>query len=210
MTSKRVFYGMLALLAVLVAGIIGSAYLGNSKLQSQADKLVALKLKSQVLDTEKTSLTKAKADIAKYQPLATIAKSVVPQDKDQAEAIREIVKIAADSGITPSSITFPASTLGASSVAPLPVAGAAPAPKADTSALSQLTPVKGLAGVFVLPITITQDAAMPVPYSQFIDFLARLEQNRRTAQVSSIVLQPTARDRNLLSFTIIVDEYIKR
>jgi hypothetical protein len=131
----------------------------------------------------------------------------VPQDKDQAEVVREIVKLANDSGFKPSSITLPASTLGASksSVAGTP---GVPAP-ATNSNLTQLTPVKGNPGLYILEITVTQDASSPVPYSQFIDFLSRLEQNRRTALVSSIVLQPSPTDRNMLSFTLTVDKYIK-
>jgi hypothetical protein len=207
MNSKRVFYVMVAGLAILVLAIVGGAYIANTLLVRQAKTLSDLKLQSQVLDQEKTGLTSAKKDIAKYDDLEKIAKTIVPQDKDQAEVVREIVKLANDSGFKPSSITLPASTLGASksSVAGTP---GVPAPAANSN-LTQLTPVKGNPGLYILEITVTQDASSPVPYSQFIDFLSRLEQNRRTALVSSIVLQPSPTDRNMLSFTLTVDKYIK-
>lgn len=210
MNSKRIYYGMVAGLVLLMLAVVGSAYVGNGLLQTQSKKLVDLKLRSQVLDLEKTSLTKAKEDIETYQSLNKIAKSIVPQDKDQANAVREIVKIAAESDIKPSSITFPASTLGTSANGAVPVAGTpAPVVSEGTSALSQLKPVKDIKGVYVLKITITVDPTSPIPYNKFIDFLSRLEQNRRTAQVSDIVLQPTPLDRNMLAFTLTLDEFIK-
>jgi hypothetical protein len=115
-------------------------------------------------------------------------------------------------------INFPASTLGG------PAGGAATgltqgtatvtpatptAPSAATQALSQLTPVKGINGVYRLPITIELDSSTPVPYTKFITFLKELELNRRTAQVTGIVLQPSPLDRNMVSFTLTVDEFIK-
>lgn len=200
MNSKRISYLMIGALAVLVLAMIGGAYAASNVLQKQADTLSSLKLKNKVLDEEKISLKKAKKDVAKYSELQKIAKTIVPQDKDQAKTVREIVNLAQLSGINPSSITFPASTLGAAS-------GAKPA--AGNSGLTQLTPVAGNAGLYMLPITITQDASSPVGYNQFIDFLGRLENNRRTAQVSSISLQPAPQNRNTLSFTLTVDKYIK-
>ncbi|HSH18722.1 MAG TPA: hypothetical protein VK978_05060 [Candidatus Saccharimonadales bacterium] len=208
MNTKRVSYLMIGLLSLLVLGILGSAYLANGLFEKQAATLNELKLKSEILAAEQQSLIKAKKDVATYKPLADIARVIVPQDKDQAQAVREIVKLARESGIQPSSITFPTSNLGA--VTPGAAAtGTVAAPSTGKNNLSQLTPVKGATGLYVLPIVITQDAATAVPYDRFITFLGKLEQNRRTAQVSDIVLQPSTKDRNLLSFTLTVDQYIK-
>lgn len=208
MNTKTVSYIMTGVLGLLVLAIIGGAYMATSVLNKRAVALNELKLKSQVLEEEQTSLIKAKQDVKKYSSLEKIAKTIVPQDKDQAETIREIVKLAADSGITPTSITFPTSNLGATTTAPKTPSAAGVKTPAATS-LTQVTPVVGNPGLYVLPITITQDANSAVPYSQFISFLDRLEQNRRTAQVSSIVLQPSNTNRNMLSFTLTVDKYIK-
>lgn len=207
MNSKKVFYLMTASLVIMVIAILGATYAASLMLASRAKVLSDLKVQDGVLSAEQTGLIKAKKDVAKYTQLETIAKSVVPQDKDQAETVREIVKIAADSGIQPTSITFPASTLGAAlgtsgAAAPSPVLGKA-------TNLTQLTPVKSSPGLYVMPIIIAQDASTPVTYAKFIDFLSRLEQNRRTAQVTSIVLQPSQTNRSQLSFTLIVQKYIK-
>ena len=75
--------------------------------------------------------------------------------------------------------------------------------------ITQLTPVKGVAGVYSLQITITQAPKEPVSYNNFLTFLSKLEQNRRTAQVSSISVQPDSARPDLVSFTLVIDEYIK-
>jgi len=145
--------------------------------------------------------------------LNKIAEAVVPQDKNQAEAVREIVNIAAANGVTLASVTFPASTLG-----DLPSAGvsasssqaAGPTPTNNSKdKLSQLTAVKNIPGVYQLPITIKGDANNPVRYDRFISFLGDLEHNRRTAQVESITLSPDTNDSNLITFELTLSEYIK-
>jgi hypothetical protein len=211
MNSKRVYYLMIVALVLLVASIFGGTYVANQQLQKQSVKLADYKTQDQVLGQEQIGLTKAKKDIATYSPLEKVARTIVPQDKDQAEAVREIINIAALSGITPTAVNFPISTLGGT----ISSSGAAVAPAAPSAAsraqqsLSQLQPVVGIKGVYLLQITIQQDAVSAVPYAKFIDFLGRLEQNRRTAQVTGIVLQPSPLDRNLVSFTLTVDEFIK-
>ena len=204
--SKRVFYGVCGSLGVLIFAIIGCAYMANGMLEKRAAVLSELKVQDEVLTREQQGLIRAKKDIAKYEELGTIARAIVPQDKDQAETVREIVKLAAESGITPTSITFPASTLGSPTAA---AGGSSAATPKNASKLTQVTPVKGIPGVYIMPITITQSSQNPVEYSRFLDFLSRLEQNRRTAQVSNIVLQPDAKNRNSLSYSLTVEKYIK-
>jgi hypothetical protein len=206
MTSKRMYFVLLSLVGLMVIGLLGGAYGVNSLMGSEADKLTGLKAKQQALDQEQVGLSRAKKDIAKYAGLEKITRSVVPEDKSQAEGVREIVKIAAANNISLASITFPASTLGSTAT------GVKVAPSAGSSnagRLSQLTAIKNIAGVYQLPITITGDSSRPVPYSKFISFLDALEHNRRTAQVSTVTLQPDINDRNLLTFNLTVMEYIK-
>lgn len=198
MSSKKLFYGLVGLLVFLAAGLLVSVREANTLLSNESKTLVGLKAEGKALADQQAQLARDKKDIAKYAELNTIAKSVVPQDKDQAEAVREIVNLAAQSGIGKlSSITFPPSTLGG------------PAAKKTSGALTQVTPVKGVAGVYDLQITVAQANTDPVPYSSFTTFLAKLEQNRRTAEVSSITVQPDAKDPNRVSFTLVIDEFIK-
>ena len=224
MTSKRVYYLMLALISLLFAGLIGGAYGANKLLSKQALSLTSLKAKSSALEKEQASLIIAKKQVTKYAELNKIVTSIVPQDKDQAEAVREIVKIASANNVSLGSITFPASTLGTSAVPATgaPASGATVKPFASsptankTGALSQLIPVKNIPGVYDLKITIQGDAKAPITYQQLIAFLAALENNRRTAQVSAINFEPvtsaSATDTALndnITFSLTLDEYIR-
>ena len=198
MDNKKLGLILAGVASLLGIGLFASVFFANKLLSTKSVELSKLKAQSQVADELQISLRKNRADITKYADLNKIAKTVVPQDKNQAQTVSEIVKIANDSGITKlTSITFPASTLGGTGAA-----------KAQAS-LTQVTPVKGIAGVYLLPITITQDSNNTVRYAQFITFLQKLENNRRTAQVSSISITPDGKNPNNISFTLIVNEYIK-
>lgn len=211
MTSKKFFYVMVGVLVLMVGLVIGSVVMGDKLLQKQADKLVALKVDDEVLDMQQRALRQAKKDVETYNELGSIAKQVVPQDKDQARAVREIVSIADQAGVSIASVSFPSSNLGQK---------AAPKPKSDdekssstakstTSPITQAKPVTGIGGVYQLDITVTSDPARPTPYSRFINFLTGLEQNRRTAQVSNISIQPNTENRNNLGFTLTLTVFIK-
>lgn len=197
MTSKKMYYVLLGTLVFLVLLLIGSANIATGIIAKRSGALSVLKTQKQVLENEQHELSTDKIELAKYAGLNTIAETVVPQDKNQAEAVREISNLANASGIgVLSSITFPASTLGI--ITP-----------ANSKSLTQVTPVKNIPGVDELPITITQNTSSYVSYSSFITFLSALEQNRRTSQVSSINIQPDPKDLSLVSFTLIINEYVR-
>lgn len=209
MSSKRFHLVMLAVIGLLLVGMVAGAYGINSALASRSQKLVALKAQNQALAQEQVSLQTAKKDIQKYADLEKITKTVVPEDKNQAEAVREIVNIAAAHNIKLASITFPTSTLGATpNGAPAPAAASASGSSKKDN-LSQLQPVKNIQGVYLLVITVTGDPNQPVSYNNFVAFLSDLEHNRRTAQVSSISLQPSTANHTLLTFSLNLNEYIK-
>ncbi|HYH36467.1 MAG TPA: hypothetical protein VD706_03140 [Candidatus Saccharimonadales bacterium] len=223
MSSKRLHRVLTITLVLLSIGLIGGTYGVNKLLVSESDNLVVLKAKNQALDQEQVSLGKAKNDIKRYDNLNKIAQAVVPQDKDQAQTVRQIVNIAAKNGVTLASINFPVSTLGNLPSGTAPASGTTAAPAAaapavtkpaagaadKTANLSQLTPVKNIPGVYQLPITITNDAAHPVRYDNFINFLSDLEHNRRTSQVQTITIQPANSDRGAIIFNITLNGYIK-
>ena len=218
--SKRLYYLLIGLISLLLIGLAAGAYGTNQLLTSRAAKLTSLKAKSLALSQEQLSLTKAKKELSTYSGLLKITQTVVPEDKDQAEAVREIVNIAANNGIALETINVPASTLGTTgsgSVAPntgsaapgSPPSPVSAAPNSKAGKLSQLLPVKNIPGVYDLLITVQSNTNEPVKYTSFVNFLHDLEHNRRTAQISAITLQPNVTNRNLLSFTLTLNEYIR-
>lgn len=214
MNSKRVYFLTLGLIGLLLVGLVAGTFGANNLLQAKSAKLKDLKLNSEVLANQQRQLTKAKQDVAKYGSLEHIAQTIVPQDKDQAEAVREIANLASDSGIGQlSSITFPASTLGgslrSSTTSTSSSSNSSSAANSKKNALTQLTPVPGIKGVYNLQITVSQTADKPIPYEEFTTFLSKLEQNRRTAQVVSLSLTPNTKNPDLVSFELVINEFIK-
>lgn len=207
MNGKKVYYGLVGVIAVLGIFVIGGVYLGNARLQQETKQLVELKLENKILDEQQTALVRANADIVKFSSLEKIAKSIVPQDKDQARVVREIVGLAGDSGIPIQSISFPSSNLG-QTAASAGSSGASAASK-STPVPSQLKAVTGSKGLYQMEITIQSDTSKPVTYPQLINFLTELEQNRRTAQVTNINVTPNSKNRKLITFSLIVSVYIK-
>jgi len=198
MKAKQLYFALVTLTILLLAGFLGVGYGADKIMSSRAAELSKLRADSATLDELQLSITKDKQDIVKYTELNEIAKAIVPQDKDQSATVREIVSLAAQSGITKlTSITFPTSTLG--------VTGAASA----NPDLTQLTPVKDISGVYELQIIVTQSATDSVPYSQFVNFLSKLEQNRRTALVNGITITPDTSNPGRVSFTLNLTQFIK-
>lgn len=211
MNSKKMFYIMAGTVGLLGALLIAVAVVGDRFLSAQSKKLVSLKLDGKVIETQQIALSQAKKDIIKYNDLAIIAKQIVPQEKEQTLATREIVSLAAKAGVSISGISFPSSTLGqapAKPAAPAPTDTPATPPAAKPS-VTQVKPVEGIKNLYQLDINVISDTANPVTYAKLIDFLDRLEKNRRTAQVSQITIQPDSINRSSLNFTLIITVYLK-
>lgn len=199
MDSRMVNRLLLGLILLLLLGSLFGSKSIVGQLKYQTNQLVSLKAKKQALETEQTNLAIAKKEVAKYASLEKIAESIVPQDKDQAQTVREIVDIAAASNIKLTSIDFPTSTLGQTSTTKA---------AQQRILLSQLTPVKGIARVYVLPISVKDDQqADATTYSNFLNFLTKLEQNRRTSEVTNLSIQPQS--DGLITFSLTINEYIR-
>lgn len=197
MNPKKLSYLMIGLVTLLLVAIIGGTAGGYTILKKQSEKLSDLKAQDEVTKQQEVSLAQAKADIQKYTPLNEIAKSIVPQDKDQAKTVREINTIAAESGISLQQITFDTSSLGQ------------PGSKTPKPGLTQVKPVEGINGVYSLEITISSGESNTVPYDKFLQFLQNLEANRRTANVTTINVTPSENDGNQVSFSLVLNAYLK-
>ncbi len=196
--SQTIYYLMISLVVLIVIISLIATNEIVSLLGQQTNSLISLKAQSQALTSEQANLVIAKKDVLKYSSLEKITQSIVPQNKDQAQAVREIVNLAQQNNITLNSIIFPTSTLG-NTIQP-----------SSKLSLSQLTPVKGIPRVYTLPIQVqvnqTNDA---VSYGSFYNFLTDLEQNRLTSQVTSLTIQPLATNPKLITFSLTINEYIK-
>lgn len=192
---------LLILIGLLFVLALGSTKEILSLLANSSNKLVNLRADSQALQQEKTYLVSAEKEIKKYSPLQQIAETIVPQDKDQAQTVREIVNLAQQNNITLTNIDFPSSSLGTQTTA-------TPGAATPTISLSQLTPVTGIPGVYVLPIQVQDSQASDaVSYTHFYNFLTDLEQNRRTCLVTGLSIKPL--QGGLITFSLTINDYIK-
>jgi hypothetical protein len=210
MKPKKYFFVMLAVFLLLILAILGATIGGNALLQKESKKLTELKVQDKATEQQKSALAQAKKDIEKYKELETISKSIVPQDKDQAKTVREITKIAEDSGIRLKSFVFQSSNLGQAPVAaPKPAENESNASAPATPAappLSQVKPVEGIPGVYALEIIVSPQDKQSISYQNFLTFLERLESNRRTAHVDKISVSPNEYG---VTFSLTLKAYVK-
>ncbi len=201
MSSKRIFFVLIGLIVLLSGLGIGSVVLGSNLFRQQSAKLIDLKLEDALIEEQRRLLSQAKKDIEELADLNAVAQSVVPRDKDQARTVREISNIAAASNIPLKQFQFPTSSLGQSRTSSESGSNAAP------SSITQVKPVKGLSGVYSMEIVVQQDTEGPRSFNDIIRFLEGLENNRRTAHVKKISLQPGSSGNLLLTLTLEV--YVK-
>ena len=213
MSAKKVYFGLLGLIVLLVIGTGAAVYSGNILLKKTSDSLVQLKLEKNTIDEQKKALTLAKKDIEKYAELDSISKKIVPKDKDQAKSIREIINIAEQNGIKISSIDFPTSTLGITPPKTTTTEGESSDQSTQKPAappISQVLPADGLKGVYKLELTIESEKTnSTITYASLINLLTALENNRRTAQVSSLDISPSTNNLETLTSTVKINVFIK-
>lgn len=194
MNAKRLWLALLGVCVLLAFTLIGVTHTFGKLFSSQAQQLSQSRGLAQQLEQQQLGLTKSKKDIETYAELEKITEQIVPQDKDQAQTVRELINIAAENNITLTSITFPSSSLGSGSA---------------KAKYSQLSSVKGIPGVYNLQITVANNTNNTVTYNQLSSFLADLENNRRTAAVSNISIQPQSGNANRIVFTLVINTYVK-
>src|ERR1035437_3882602 len=147
--SKQLRLILLGLLGLATIVFIAVAFWGLSMLSSKSQKMVDLKLQGSAAQNQLTSLGLAKKEIKQYGYFKTVAKDVIPNDKNQATAVLQLNQFANAAGFGLQAITFPTSTLGITSAAGT-TAGTGHAQTASPSAL--LNPAKPVTGIAWLSI----------------------------------------------------------
>jgi hypothetical protein len=211
-SARQLRFILLGLLGICVVGFIAVSVLGLNALSAKSEDLIELKLKNKTVDAQLSSLGAAKKQVEQYSYFNDVAKTVLPSDKDQAQAVLTIFKLAQESGISIASVTFPTSSLG---VGP---SGQASATSSSSTAISQAKPVEGIKGLYSLQLTITPETGQSVPaskvttYAKFLDFLKRIERDRRTAQITQVIIQPeldNSGPTSAINFTLIINIFMR-
>lgn len=211
MNAQKVYFGLIAILVLLIGGIGTILYFGNNLLQSRANKLVEAKLDSSVSEELERSYIKASKDLETYKNLGETLALILPKDKDQARAVRELYKIADETNISIDSIRFPNSTLGQKIAAAPAASGSTATPTTPaTSTITQAKPVDGIQGVQGIDIDISAigRSGNTIPYDNMIRFLQGVELNRRSMQVKRMTVSPSE-TRSGVTFTATLTIFIK-
>ncbi len=202
MNSKRLFLVSIAIIAALLLGFAGAFQQSTAMLKTQSEKLSDLKLTDIVLNKQKSDLDTAKRYIKEFSELEQVSKSIVPQDKDQANTIAELTSMAREADIPHVSFSFLESNLGQ--------AGKKKNDKGPTdSNKTQVTELSDLKGVYAMAITVSNRSLNPVTYDQILRYLELLESNRRTSQVTNIEIRPDQQAQGRFHFSIILNTYIR-
>ena len=213
MNSKKFRLILIGIFALCVVAFIGLSFLGLSLLKSKSAKMVDLKLKNKTAEAQLANLEISRKDIEKYSYFKEVANTVIPNDKDQAQAVLEIFQMAQAAGIGIQSITFPSSNLGAKTVPSASATTPTTPSTATQKAISQAVPVVGIPGLYSVQLTISpasgpQVAAnQQVTYAKMLDFLSRIENNRRTAQITQVNIQPG--NGQQINFSLTINIFIK-
>lgn len=208
------FFVLIGGLAVSVGLVGGAMYIGYSSMQASSNSLVNAKLDTMLAEEKEKTFIKAKKDLEKYKGLSETLQKILPKDKDQARAVRELYKISDEAGVSIVSITFPSSTLGAKAAA-APTAPAGTDKTATTStaaqkAVSQAAPVSGLPGVQGIDLELSVEGQNDsfTQFSRMVTFLQKVEQNRRSMQIKKITVTPDDTTRNV-KFELTVTIFVK-
>ncbi len=212
MKNKRFFMIMSGVFVCTLLLIGACGFLGLKQLTKKSTDLKNIRSQQEIAEQQKMSQSQAKKDIEKYADLNKLTKAIVPQDKDQAKTVREINSIAKNAGVSLQTINFSSSTLGQSAKATAQnsatdSANSANTPTATAPNITQVKPVTGVNGVYAMEITIANSDSTSITYAQLIDFLSKLEGNRRTAHVEKISVTPKKGGR--LVFNITLNAYVK-
>jgi hypothetical protein len=164
MNSKQFRLVLMGIFSTTVLLFIVIWFAGSSILKKQSSQMVDLKVSNQTADSQLDNLEASKKDIAKYSYFKSIASSVIPNDKDQAEAVIEINQLAGEAGISIQSVTFPTSDLGST------IKSASAATASTSSLISQAKPVAGIKGLYSVELTITPATGAQVTPDKIVTY----------------------------------------
>jgi len=216
--AKRLSYVLSGLMLLQFLGMVLLTLFANTWLTSKSDNIVTLKLDTTLLEEKQKASQRALIDLDKYEATRVLLEKIVPKSKDQAKTIGELQKIAEETDVTISTITFPASELGNSSSNATVVGTTPTAAATDTNAVSQAKPVSNIPGLLGIEVSLSQidkkggASGSGMSYNQLISFLEAVEKNRRTMQIKTLQVLPIKSSTGSISgysLTVTMNIFVK-
>lgn len=187
--AKRAYFALIVVNILLIGAIAGTYYFTNKVAKEKSSKIASLKADIESNDQAILNFKNLEQTVEKNKDFEKVVEQVLPKDKEQAVALAELDKFSRESGVPIKQISYSNGTATGKNTGPT------------------LTSPSNLKGVLVTTVSIRSDKAK---YEQVLDFLNRLEQNRRHMQVTSITLTPSSQVIGLIdSVDITLDIYLK-
>ena len=176
MTTKKAHYLIVAPVIMLVLILFATLYFGISVMKKQSQKIIDAKLNIAKAQKTETIYSSNKELYLNNQELAQKINDFIPTEKEQDLIVAQLNSFTNQSQLTISTISFPNSTLDPNSKQKV---------KTD---ISQATPVKGLNGVYEIPIvvTVTDTNSETVNTDNLLNLLDLIESSPRNMRITSI------------------------
>src|SRR3990167_9503210 len=168
MTPKYLHYGLLGLIGITVIGTLIGFVLSQQQISKRISSLQQLSSDIVIENEQLERLRNLESDYKKYEPLATKAQTILPNQKQQSEVVAQISTIARSNGMELKGLTFDA-TQG------LP------------SDRSQTQP-GSIGGILVMPVRFEATGT----YQQLQNLLQNFEHQLRFMRVSILEIQRDA------------------
>ncbi|MDX1765585.1 MAG: hypothetical protein R3313_01380 [Candidatus Saccharimonadales bacterium] len=171
---KKVFFGMLGVIGLIVLAGLGVFYYADSLFANNAREIADLKADDAILEEKIRKGREIEQQLNDIAFLEPVIEEVLPSVKEQSNLIGELSKIEAQTGITLLNINFPGSDIG---------------DEGSNPDLTQTEDLESIGTVKLLPVTTSFEC---VSFEQLLNFLEKTEENRRKMQVSSISINRRA------------------
>jgi hypothetical protein len=191
MTAKKLFFVLLALTVLSIAGSGGIIVLGQGKLKEANARASIAASDADLADQQKSIRQELLEKVSDLQNIKGLAASFLPDTKNQDVLLAELYTIAKQNNIKISAITFDGATVAV-----------------GTNNPTQTQTLKEIKGVLVLPFSVRVTQEMS--YKQLLGFLESFEKNRRKMQITSIGINSKPNDPTLLTLQEMkIEVYVK-
>lgn len=190
--SKKAFLIILGSIGAIVLGGAGIFYLLDKQLVSLNEEVGKLKADQQVIRSQINIYETARQKVEELAFVQGLADQVLPQEREQANAVAELKSFVNSVGLELESVAFTGDNSKAQA-------------NLETSQTEQ---AEGLAGVRILPTTIVIKPG--ATYRQVLQLLERIERNQRKMQVIEITLIPNEEGGSTFStITMSINIYLR-
>lgn len=183
---------------ILVIAIIGlvlilgaTLWLSTKFLSGQAHDVAVIKAQADAPAAQYQTLLNTKSQLGKLGDISKLLQQALPDGSNQSLIIAEINSIASDNKVSVTKLNFIDS-----------------ASDTSNSSSSAEKSKNTISGVDIEPISIETGA---MSYSQLINFLKQIEQNRWIMQPTNISIQPDEKNtNNISSLDLSLNLYVKK